>query len=151
MPDAATKFRNDPTALVRMHSGYAYMGYTQFLPGCCLLFADPEVAGLNDLDIRRRSEFLLDMSLLGDAITSVCRPVRINYGILANSTPVLHAHLYPRYDWEPEERRSRNVWTYPDEIWNDDAHKFDEARHGMLKMQLAEVLKRLTVSAYLGP
>jgi len=39
------------------------------------------------------------MSLLGEAIMAVCQPHRINYEILGNSLPVLHAHVWPRYDW----------------------------------------------------
>ena len=150
-PSAGTgmsRFLDDPTFLARMKSGYACLGYTQFLPGYCLLFADPQVPGLNDLDMPGRTAFLTDMSLLGDAIMVVCQPVRINYGILANSSPVLHAHLYRRYEWEPEKRRSRNVWTYPDECWTDEAHRFSEDRHGAMKQRLADALVGLMDTAY---
>jgi len=93
---------NDPTTLIKMKSGYACIGDTQFLQGYCVLFSDPVVASLNDLNTIGRADFLLDMSIVGDAIIKVCRPLRINYGILGNSYPHLHAHLFPRYEDEPE-------------------------------------------------
>jgi len=59
------------TVICRLPSGWAVMGDVQFLPGYCLLLADPVVASLNDLDDARRAEFLRDMAHLGDAILQV--------------------------------------------------------------------------------
>ncbi len=132
---------SNPTFLTQMKSGMVFLGNTQFLPGYCVLAADPQVESLNDLDAGRRADFLLDMARLGDAIMAVCHPSRINYGILGNSAPVLHAHLFPRYDWEKEERKTRNVWTYPEEYWTNTCHLFDPARHAGLMQQLREVLQ----------
>ena len=135
------------TTLLKMKSGIAHIGDVQFLPGYCVLFADPQVASLNDLTLHQRTDFLLDMGLLGDAILSVCNPVRINYGILGNSHPHLHAHLFPRYDWEPAELRKRNVWRYPEEYWNKE-YAFDPAKHGDMRNRLIETLRDLMAQAY---
>ena len=137
-----------PTFLARMKSGIAYIGNTQFLPGYCVLFAEPQVASLNDLESQARLDFLLDMSLLGDAILAVCKPLRINYGILGNSHPHLHAHLFPRYETEPEERRNRNVWTYPEEYWGGAEFRFSEEKHGLLQGQLAASLEKCMQATY---
>lgn len=139
---------NDNTTLLKMKSGIAHIGNVQFLPGYCVLFAEPQVKSLNDLNLQQRSDFLLDMSLLGDAIIQVCNPTRINYGILANSYPHLHAHLFPRYEWEPDELRKRNVWRYPETYWTDKENAFDEAKHGSMKEQLIAILKNLTEQSY---
>lgn len=40
----------------RLPSGWAVIGDVQFLPGYCLLLADPVVASLNDLDDARRAD-----------------------------------------------------------------------------------------------
>lgn len=37
---------------------------------------------------------------------------RMNYKILGNTDAYLHAHLFPRYEWEPEDRRAHPVWLY---------------------------------------
>jgi diadenosine tetraphosphate (Ap4A) HIT family hydrolase len=37
---------------------------------------------------------------------------RINYAILGNCDPVLHAHIIPRYASEPEEYLHELPWSY---------------------------------------
>lgn len=49
------------------------------------------------------------MVKIGDAIMKVTDAFRMNYGIMGNSHPVLHAHIVPRYMWEPE----NSVKVYP--------------------------------------
>src|SRR5215475_13686002 len=78
----------NPTVLARMRSGFAVIGDTQFLPGYCLLLAAPQANHLSDLPFARRSAFLFDMSLLGQAIEIACRPQglrRMNYESLGNT------------------------------------------------------------------
>jgi diadenosine tetraphosphate (Ap4A) HIT family hydrolase len=96
----------------RLPSGWAVLGDVQFLPGYCLLLADPVVSSLNDLDAASRAEFLRDMTRLGDAILQVTSAERINYEILGNSEPELHAHVFPRYATEPPELRRVPAWFY---------------------------------------
>ena len=48
------------------------------------------------------------MSLLGEAIMTACNGLdpslrRLNYEILGNTDRYLHAHVFPRYEWEDEE------------------------------------------------
>jgi diadenosine tetraphosphate (Ap4A) HIT family hydrolase len=96
----------------RLPSGWAVIGDVQFLPGYCLLLADPVVSSLNDLDAASRAEFLRDMTRLGDAVLQVTSAERINYEILGNSEPELHAHVFPRYATEPPELRRLPAWFY---------------------------------------
>jgi diadenosine tetraphosphate (Ap4A) HIT family hydrolase len=135
--------KNDSTFLVKMKSGYACLGDRQFLKGYCVLFSEPSVDQLNDLNIESRKDFMLDMSIIGDAITQVCSPVRINYGILGNSYPRLHAHIFPRYLSEPPELKKRNVWVYPERYWTDLSYKYDEEKHKDLKSDLIKAIKAL--------
>lgn len=140
----------NPTVIARMRSGFAVIGDTQFLPGYCVLLAVPQVEQLNDLPISQRRDFLLDMSLLGDAISRACIPTprRINYSILGNTDAFLHAHVFPRYDSEPPERIPYPVWFYPRESWTDPQHQFTETRHGALRMRIATELRTLVDAAY---
>ena len=126
-----------------MKSGNVCLGNTQFLRGYCILFSDPPVAQLNDLDNQSRQDFMMDMSLIGDAIMKVCNPVRLNYGMLGNSYPHLHAHIFPRYLDEPKDLQKRNVWTYPESYWIDQSYKYDEEKHNDLKNNLVEAIKAL--------
>ncbi len=107
---------NNPAVICRMPSGWAVLGDQQFIPGYSLLLPDPVVADLNALMGQQRDQYLSDMALIGDALLEVTDAYRINYEILGNTEPALHAHIFPRYRSEPEGPRSVPVWAgYADE------------------------------------
>lgn len=95
-----------------MPSGWAVLGDPQILPGYCLLLPDPVVPHLNALTGDARRQFLEDMTRLGDAVLAMTGAERINYEILGNVEPALHAHVIPRFATEPEEDRKRAVWLH---------------------------------------
>lgn len=129
--DLARRGAND-AVISRLPSGWAVLGDVQVLPGCCLLLPDPVVPSLNDLDDARRAEFLRDMTRLGDAILQVTSAERINYEILGNSEPELHAYVIPRYATEPPERRRLPAWFYD---W-DAAPRYDAETYAGLREAL---------------
>ena len=135
---AAARAGTNPTVIARVPSGWVCIGDVQFLPGYCVLLADPVVPSLNDLSPDARAVFLADMARVGDALLKLTDATRINYEILGNSEPELHAHIFPRYASEPEERRRMPVWFYD---WAG-AERFDEARHGALRRALADALQK---------
>ena len=136
--EAAQNGQN-PTVLCRMPSGWAVFGDFQVLNGYCLLLPDPVVPDLNALSLPERETFLRDMTLIGDALLEVFpQSARINYEILGNSEPALHAHIIPRYDAEPEELRRGPVWFYD---W-DQAPQFDPARHKPLMERIAAAIQK---------
>ena len=137
------------TVITRMPSGWAVLGDQQFLPGYALLLPDPVVPSLNDLDQEERSRFLLDMSILGDALLEVTDAWRINYAIYGNHDPALHAHLFARYLWEPEQYRSGPVWQYPSEQRHE--QPFDPQKHKDLLRALRDVLEDETRFRREGP
>ena len=102
----------DITVLGRCASGWAVFGHQQFVQGYLLLLPDPVVPDLNALTPERRSQFLLDMSRLGDALLRTTSPMRINYAIFGNVEPALHAHVIPRYRSEPESMQTQQPWAY---------------------------------------
>lgn len=109
---AAAGSGTNPTVIAKMKSGWAVVGDHQVVAGYCLLLPDPVVPDLNALSIPDRTQFLLDMAALGDVLLQVTGARRINYEILGNSEPALHAHVFPRYDTEPEEFRRGPIWLY---------------------------------------
>ena len=141
--DAANRGEN-PTVIARLKSGWAVIGDVQFLEGYCLLLPDPVVPTLNDLKGADRTQFLSDLVALGDAVLDVTGAVRINYEILGNLEPALHAHVFPRFADEPEDLRTKPVWFYD---W-DAAPTFSEDLHSDLKSRMrAELERRNLVSA----
>lgn len=128
------------TVICRVPSGWMVLGDTQFLRGYSLLLPDPVVPDLNALGEQRRLEFLRDMTILGDALLEVTDAYRINYAIMGNLDPALHAHVTPRYLTEPKEFRSGPAWTYPKN--QTDAIKFDYERDKELMKQVAAAVQR---------
>jgi diadenosine tetraphosphate (Ap4A) HIT family hydrolase len=66
----------------------------------------------------------------------------MNYEILGNTDAYLHAHLFPRYEWEPKEHIGHPVWLYQHE----DFYGVDAAlapRHDALRARLVTELARL--------
>ena len=93
------------------------------------------------------------MSLLGQAIEIVCRPQglrRMNYEILGNTDTYLHAHIFPRYEWEPASSIGWPVWRYPEEKWTERHYQFSEESQGELKRQIAARLQILMNQAGVG-
>jgi len=135
----------NPTVLARLPRSFAVIGDTQFLPGYCVLLSDdPSIDRLTALPKRARLEFLESMDTLGAAIERVCSDLdrgfrRVNYEILGNTDAYLHAHLFPRYEWEPAERRGHPVWRYDPEVF----YGADAAlgpQHDELRARLADAL-----------
>ena len=124
----------EPRVVARLFSGWALFGERQFVRGYVLLLPDPVVPSLNALGSQQRTQYLLDMTRVGDALLKVTGAARINYAIFGNQDPALHAHIVPRYLDEPEKLRTDHPWAYN---W-DAAPAFDRAAY----QELAETLRR---------
>ena len=132
----------NPAVICQLRSGWAVMCDMQYLRGYTILLADPVVASINDLDRLQRAEYLGDMTLIGDALLEVTGAFRINYAIMANSDPFLHAHIVPRYMSEPDKFRTGLPWSYPEKLL--DAVLFDlERDKGLMQQIAAAIQKRL--------
>lgn len=96
-----------PALVTRMSSGFAVLNDNQpeAIEGCCVLLPDPVVPSVNDLGPRQRAEFMSDVLLLGDAVLAATGAQRINYLILCNMAPQLHAHVIPRFATEESDLR----------------------------------------------
>jgi diadenosine tetraphosphate (Ap4A) HIT family hydrolase len=142
----------NPMVMARMRSGFAVIGDTQFLPGYSVLLPDDPAANhLSDLPMDRRRDFLVDMALLGEAIQSACRADglrRVNYEILGNVLPILHAHVFPRYDWEPADKLAGEIGRYPTEEFFSPEAAYSDASHGDLRRRITVELKQLTDASY---
>ena len=136
----AARAGTNPTVICRVPSGWVVMGDIQYLPGYCILLPDPVVPDLNSLNKKQRARYLLDMALIGDALLEVTGAYRINYEILCNTDPFLHAHIFPRYMSEPEHLRKIPVWSYERE--NMPLNKFDVERDKKLMQKIGQAIQR---------
>lgn len=127
----------NPTVLSRLPGGFAVIGDVQFLPGYSVLITDrPGVDRLSDLPRQERLRFLSSMDLLGEAVEQVCAARdaafrRVNLEILGNTDAFLHAHVWPRYDWEGAELVTRPVWLHPRANWTDPALRLSTEHDGL--------------------
>ena len=115
---------DNPTVMARLPEAFAVIGDVQWLPGYCVLLTDdPAVGRLTDLPRARRLAYLESVERLSTAVEQACAsdPAfrRVNIEILGNADPMLHTHVFPRYEWEPAEIIQRPVWLYPVERWSD--------------------------------
>lgn len=130
----------NPTVVCRVSSGWVVLGDIQFLRGYSLLLPDPVVPDLNALTKQQRLSYLYEMSIIGDALLEVTGAYRINYDILCNTEPALHAHVCPRYLTEPAELRQGPPWGYHARQLNQ--IPFDYERDKGLMGQLAAAIGR---------
>ncbi|MFJ8465417.1 diadenosine tetraphosphate hydrolase [Streptomyces swartbergensis] len=139
----------NPTVMRRLDAGFAVIGDVQFLPCYSVLLTDdPAVERLSELPRSRRLTFLGDMERLGEAVERACRRVesgfrRVNLEILGNTDGFLHAHVWPRYDWEPEDLVRLPVWLYPREMWSAERYALG-VRHAPMREAIGEELDGLT-------
>ena len=127
----------NPAVICRMPSGWAVLGDTQVTPGYAILLSDPVMPDLNALSLADRAVYLLDMSIIGDALLEVTGAALINYEILGNTDRALHAHLVPRYADEPDEQRRKPIWF----IDLAKAPKFDPERDRALMEKIAQAIQ----------
>ena len=137
---AAAQEGKNPAVICRVPSGWAVLSDAQFLRGYALLLPDPVVPDLNALNKDQRMQYLYDMTVIGDALLEVTGAYRINYEILGNTDPALHAHIIPRYMAEPIERRIAPIFFY-DKAYRD-AKPFDFERDKALIDELAASIQR---------
>ncbi len=143
------KAGDDPQALGRMHTGWAILSNQQpaGIEGCCMLLPDLPAdllgdsgcpatpAHLNDLPTAGRAAFLADMALLGDIVAEATGCERLNYLMLCNQVPVLHAHIVPRFATEDQAKRLGDPFAVYDFAGarRADANGHDTALFGSLK------------------
>ena len=132
----------NPMLIKELKGGYAVFGDVQFLPGYCVLLPKKEVNSLNVLSLEEREQFLSDMSILGDAIIQSCTPIRVNYDILGNTDNFLHAHVFPRYEWESEERKKMPVWLYDSSNWHNKETAYSPIKHDKIRNSILEYLNK---------
>lgn len=139
----------NPTVLRKLPGGFAVIGDVQWLPGYCVLLTDdPRVERMSDLTPIQRRRFLDSMADLAEAVERACAVIdprfrRVNVEVLGNTDPYLHAHVWPRYDWEPPELVGKPVWLYPASHWSDPRTALGP-EHDALRASIASHLQGLS-------
>ena len=82
----------------------------------------------------------LHADLLATAVERACREAdprfrRVNIDILGNADAFVHAHIWPRYEWESPELVQRPVWLYDPASWGDPSTALSD-RHNALRTSI---------------
>ena len=72
----------------------------------------------------------------------------MNYEVLGNTLPVLHGHVWPRYEWEPEEIRVSQAWRHPKQFRDAPENAYSDDKHGELRAAITRELVPLMERAY---
>lgn len=144
----SARLGQNPTVIRRLPSGWVVLGDNQTIPGYTLLLSDPAATDLNELSLGQRAAFLRDMTLVGDALVHATGAYLINYSILGNADHALHAHIHPRYENEPEEKRRTGHWAY---FPPHPQTPFDLQRDRSLMVRIGKALDEVCISAGITP
>jgi len=87
----------------------AYLQKSANFKGYCVLVLKRHAVELDDLTSDERCALMEDIARVAHAIRAVCSPDKLNYEILGNIVPHVHAHIIPRYAGDP-------TWGWP--IWS---------------------------------
>jgi diadenosine tetraphosphate (Ap4A) HIT family hydrolase len=112
--------RDNGTLVWHFPHSVAYVGPWQYYTGYCLLVSRTHATELSQLG-RIRDAFLLEMSILAEAIEACFQPHKLNYEMLGNVVPHLHWHIFPRSANDPE--RLQPVWIALERAKTDAAEK----------------------------
>lgn len=101
----------DADVIAELPSGKVHLQNDADYRGYCILICRRHAVEIHDLDAEERRQWIEDIAQIGEAITSICQPAKLNVSLLGNMVPHLHCHIMPRYptdqDWgHPPQFRS---------------------------------------------
>ena len=137
----------NPWFVKELETGYVILGWNQHFYGYSLFICKQHVVELFDLDIDFRAEYLLEMTIVAEAVKNAFGAEKMNYELLGNGDTHLHWHLFPRVSGDLEDYGSNGkgpVWWLPKEImWSDDNKPNSKELEEMKTKLLAELEKIL--------
>lgn len=104
-PLCAALGRGDNDFCVAVQAGEfaeVYLERRTRLPGYCIVvWRHGHIAEPDDLDPAQACGYWAEVLAVGRAVRTRFGPVKVNYLILGNAVPHLHAHVVPRYRDDP--------------------------------------------------
>lgn len=83
-------------------SGYVHLQNDADYRGYCILVYRRHVVEIHELSATERAQWVEDIAAIGQAVTEVCEPAKLNISMLGNMVPHLHCHIMPRYPTDPD-------------------------------------------------
>lgn len=86
----------NPFFVRELETGYVVIGDHQFFEGYTLFLCKEHKTELFHLDEGFRQKYLMEMSMVAEAVAKAFHAEKINYELLGNGDTHLHWHLFPR-------------------------------------------------------
>jgi diadenosine tetraphosphate (Ap4A) HIT family hydrolase len=102
----------DDNFVAELPRSWLILGDAQFYRGYCVLLAKRHASEIHLLPRGEAHELLDEMLAIGKALTTVVRPLKLNYECLGNLEPHVHWHVFPRSASDP--MRLAPVWLRPE-------------------------------------
>lgn len=125
-----------------LETGYVVIGDHQYFEGYTLFLCKEHKSELHKLDKDYKEKFLIEMSIISEAVFKAFKPDKLNYELLGNGDSHMHWHLFPRR--LTEETPIYPVWWTPREVMYADDVKPNDETLEILKKKLLNELNRLT-------
>lgn len=137
----------NPYFVKELETGYVVIGDNQHFYGYTLfLYKNHEKTELFQLSQPERQKFLVEMSIVAEAVSNAFGCDKMNYELLGMGDAHLHWHLYPRRKGNIENYGNGGkgpVWWYPMELMYCDDNRPSSAKLEEMKQKLLEELNKL--------
>jgi diadenosine tetraphosphate (Ap4A) HIT family hydrolase len=87
--------------VARLRLSQVRLQRNQYVAGYAVLICARHVVEPHELAPDERDAFFDDLARAGRALARVFAPIKLNYQMLGNLVPHLHAHVVPRYYGDP--------------------------------------------------
>ncbi len=131
----------NPYFVKELETGYVVLGDHQFFKGYTIFLCKEHKTELFELDENTKAKFMLEMSVVAEAVSRAFDAEKMNYELLGNGDSHLHWHLFPRTSGDLGcygNNGKGPVWWYPRELMYHNDNRPTEN-------QLEELKKRLSV------
>lgn len=132
---------DEPALIAELKTGFAIMGDSQFFPGYALLLCALPATELDELPAPFRALMFEELTQLARAVRLATGAHKLNYEALGNIVHHLHWHIFPRRLTDPDPRAP--VWGQLPTGDAGAAYRFDPARHGALRDEIARHLAEI--------
>ena len=136
----------NPFLVKELETGYVVIGDHQHFKGYSLFLCKEHKTELFQLDYNTRTKFLVEMSVVAEAVSRAFGAEKMNYELLGNGDTHLHWHLFPRVSGDIENYGNNGkgpVWWYRKEKMYSADNCPSNAELYEMKAKLAKELEKL--------
>ena len=136
----------NPYFVKELKTGYVVIGDHQHFRGYTLFLCKEHRTELFHLDAETRQQYLNEMALVAEAVSTAFGAEKMNYELLGNGDTHLHWHLFPRKEGDLNGYGNQGkgpVWWYPREMMYDNQNCPTDAELEEMKDKLLCELNRL--------